>query len=71
MPAKKGFSMTLVGIYLLKVNNRNTRARGGICSNLTEDTPKQCYCLLLLSLLLILLWTLGRQMPTRIKELEK
>ena len=28
-----------VGIYLLKVKNRNTRTRCGICSNLTIKTP--------------------------------
>ena len=30
------------GIYLLKVNNRNTRARCEICSKLTIKTPEQC-----------------------------
>ena len=29
------------GIYQLKVNNRNTRARYDICSNLTIKTPKR------------------------------
>ena len=29
-----------VGIYLLKVNNRNTRTRCGICLKLTIKTPK-------------------------------
>ena len=29
------------GIYLLKVNNRNTRARSEICSNLTIKTPER------------------------------
>ena len=28
------------GIYLLKVNNRNTRARCEICSKLTVKTPE-------------------------------
>ena len=30
-----------VGIYLFKVNNRNTRARCEICSKLTTKTPKR------------------------------
>ena len=30
-----------VGIYLLNVNNRNTRTRGEICSKLTIKTPEQ------------------------------
>ena len=29
------------GIYLLKVNNRNTRARSEICSKLTIKTPER------------------------------
>ena len=29
------------GIYLLKVNNRNTRTRCEICSKLTINTPEQ------------------------------
>ena len=34
-----------VGIYLLKVNNRNTRTRCEICSKLTIKTPERClYC---------------------------
>ena len=28
------------GIYLLKVNNRNSRIRSEICSNLTMKTPE-------------------------------
>ena len=31
-----------VGIYMLKVNNRNTRARCEICSKLTMKTPERC-----------------------------
>ena len=31
------------GIYLLKVDNRNTRARCEICSKLTVKTPEQCH----------------------------
>ena len=31
------------GIYLLKVNNKNTRARCQICSKLTIKTPEQCH----------------------------
>ena len=34
-----------VGIFLLKVNNRNTMKRCDICSNLTMKTPEQHYCL--------------------------
>ena len=30
-----------VGIYLLKVNNRNTRTRCEICSKLTIRTPER------------------------------
>ena len=30
-----------VGIYLFKVNNRNTRTRCEICSELTTKTPEQ------------------------------
>ena len=32
------------GIYLLKVNNRNTRARCEICSKLTINTPECRHC---------------------------
>ena len=32
-----------VGIYLLKVNKRNTRTKCEICSKLTLKTPKQCH----------------------------
>ena len=32
--------VTPVGIYLLKVNNRNTRSRSEICSKLTIKTPE-------------------------------
>ena len=32
-----------VGIYLLKVNNRNTRTRCEICSKLTVKTPERRY----------------------------
>ena len=31
------------GIFLLKVNNRNTRTRQEICSNFTIKTPTRCY----------------------------
>ena len=41
------------GIYLLKVNNRNTRTRCEIRSRLTMQTPEQCqWCRSLLSLFL-------------------
>ena len=32
------------GIYLLKVNNRNTRTRCEICSKLTIKTPERRQC---------------------------
>ena len=32
------------GIYLLKVNNKNTRKRCEICSNLTIKTPERRQC---------------------------
>ena len=32
-----------VGIYLLKVNNRNTRGRCEICSKLRIKTPERCH----------------------------
>ena len=31
----------LAGIYMLKVNSKNTRARCGICSKLTIKTPER------------------------------
>ena len=34
-------SIRPAGIYLLKVNNRNTRARCEICSKLTINTPER------------------------------
>ena len=34
-------SVLPAGIYLLKVNNRNTRTRCEICSELTLKTPKR------------------------------
>ena len=40
-----GFLITIetpAGIYLLKVSNRNTRARCEICSKLTIKTPERC-----------------------------
>ena len=38
---KKVFQTCPPGIYLFKVNNRNTRARCEICSKLTIKTPEQ------------------------------
>ena len=32
-----------IGIYLLKVNDRNTRKRFEICSKLTKKTPERCH----------------------------
>ena len=46
-----------VGIHLLKVNNKNARARCEICSKLTIKTPERRYDvigLVLVSLLLTL-----------------
>ena len=34
-----GYRNSPAGIYLLKVNNRNTRTKCEICSNLTINTP--------------------------------
>ena len=42
------------GIYLLKVNNRNTITRCEICSKLIIKTPEQRQCVILVSLLLTL-----------------
>ena len=38
-----GLSLFPAGIYLLKVNNRNTRTKCEICSNLTIKTPEQAH----------------------------
>ena len=35
------FSVVPAGIYLFKVNNRNTRTRCEICSELTINTPER------------------------------
>ena len=35
------YTLLPVGIYLLKVNNRNTRTRCEICSELTIKTPER------------------------------
>ena len=37
----KDFQTLPAGIYLLKVNNRNTRTRCEICSKLTIKTPER------------------------------
>ena len=37
-----GFIANPVGIYMLKVKNRNTRTRCEICSKLTIKTPERC-----------------------------
>ena len=37
----KALKSNPAGIYLLKVNNRNTRTRCEICSKLTIKTPEQ------------------------------
>ena len=37
------FAAIPVGIYLLKVNNRNTRTMCETCSKLTIKTPERCY----------------------------
>ena len=36
------FCVCPAGIYLLKVNNRNTRTRCEICLKLTIKTPERC-----------------------------
>ena len=41
MKAQKHMKSFPVGIYLLKVNNRNIRIRCEICSTLTIKTPEQ------------------------------
>ena len=41
---QKKFIQSPVGIYLLKVNNRNTRTRCEICSKLTTKTPERHHC---------------------------
>ena len=48
--AKFLYNANLAGIYLLKVNNRNTRTKCKICSKLTIKTPG----VVLMTLLLIL-----------------
>ena len=42
---KKIYDILSAGIYLLKVNNRNTRTRCEICSKLTIRTPERRYWL--------------------------
>ena len=37
------FKVNPVGIYLFKVNNRNTRTRCEICSRLTIKTSERCH----------------------------
>ena len=37
----KNFRLIPAGIYLLKVNNRNTRTRCETCSKLTIKTPER------------------------------
>ena len=37
----EAYQTTPAGIYLLKYNNRNTRRRCEICSNLTLKTPER------------------------------
>ena len=39
--ADNGLTTDPAGIYLLKVNNRNTRTRREICSKLTINTPER------------------------------
>ena len=39
--ADNGLTADPVDIYLLKVNNRNTRTRREICSKLTINTPER------------------------------
>ena len=45
MHGREGLRRYPTGIYLLKVNNGNTRSFCEICSKLTIKTPEQClYC---------------------------
>ena len=66
----KGLSWFPVGIYLLKVNNRNTRTRSEICSKLTIKTPKRRQWIIVnfenIShlVLVFLLLTLSMELPT-------
>ena len=48
------FYITPAGIYLLKVNNKKTRARCEICSKLTIKIPEQATGVVLVSLFLTL-----------------
>ena len=63
-------SRDTVGIYLLKVDNRNTRIRCEICSKLTIKSPEQCQCFIVnfehisRLVLVFLLLTLNMQMLT-------
>ena len=41
LQCKNEFTCNPAGIYLLKVNNRNTRTRCVICSKLTIKTPER------------------------------
>ena len=45
------YLLTLAGIYLLKINNRNTRTRREICSKLTIKAPERRPLLLTLNIL--------------------
>ena len=65
------------GIYLLKVNNGNTRTKCEICSRLTTKRPEQCHWhragvfiehILHLALVFLLL-TLNMLLPTGSKQL--
>ena len=39
---RKSYLFMPVGIYVVKVNNRNTRTRCEMCSKLTVKTQEQC-----------------------------
>ena len=68
----KSVSFTfLAGIYLFKVNKRNTKKRCAICSKLTIKTPESCHSGVFIAnfehvlhlVLVFLLLTLSRLMP--------
>ena len=69
-----GLTVIPAGIYLLKVNNRNTGTRCGIGSKLTIKTPKRsqwrCSGVFIVNFehfsLLFLVFTLNMLLPARI-----
>ena len=41
--SEQNLAVNPIGIYLLKVNNSNTRTSCEICSKLTIKTPERCH----------------------------